>query len=462
MVIALGAGLAGLTAAHHLQRKGRDALVFERADEPGGLCRSMRADGFTFDRTGHVLHLRDTSLRAWLDEILPADTWLEVDRSSAVWSHETLTPYPFQANTAGLPVDVRLECLLGFIDTLRDDHPALGAIPDATPLAGGPSFLNVRPPVADDEPNFHDWILSTFGEGFAKHFFRPYNEKQWQRDLREITGDWVSWSIPRPELTDVLRGAITANDKAFGYNPHFLYPREGGIDRLPNAIAATLADDTIRTGCEVVALEAATRRVTVRDASGVENVHDAPAILSSLPLARLAAMTTDLPAPLREAATSLSAVSVRCIDLGVRGEAPFGDTQWVYVPERDAPFHRVGFPKALCPAMAPDGCYSVAAEIAFRADDDPGVDRHLAVTREHLAKMGAVPTDADVVTSHVDTIADAYVVFDKARRAALAPLLSFYVKHGVIPMGRYGTWDYLSMQDSLAHGRDAAEWSAAR
>ena len=155
-------------------------------------------------------------------------------------------------------------------------------------------------------------------------------------------------------------------------------------------------------------------------------------------------------------------MSIRNINIGVRGESPFGDTQWVYVPARDVPFHRVGFPASLCPAMAPSGHYSVAAEIAFNANEDPGLDAHLAATRKHLAAMGALPADADVVVSHVDTITDAYVVFDKARREALTPLLSFYAEHGVVPMGRYGTWDYLSMQDSLTHGRDAAAWAAAR
>jgi hypothetical protein len=32
----------------------------------------------------------------------------------------------------------------------------------------------------------------------------------------------------------------------------------------------------------------------------------------------------------------------------------------------------------------------------------------------------------------------------------------------VIPIGRYGTWDYLAMEDSLVHGRQAARWIAER
>ena len=116
MILILGAGLAGLSAAHHLD--GRERRVFERADEVGGLCRSIREAGFTFDYTGHLLHLREPAIREQVLALLPGG-WAHLSRSAWIHSHRTLTPYPFQANTAGLPLEVRLECLLGFIDTLR-------------------------------------------------------------------------------------------------------------------------------------------------------------------------------------------------------------------------------------------------------------------------------------------------------------------------------------------------------
>ena len=41
----LGAGIAGLTAAHHLQGQGHDVAVFEKRDRVGGNIRSQRVDG---------------------------------------------------------------------------------------------------------------------------------------------------------------------------------------------------------------------------------------------------------------------------------------------------------------------------------------------------------------------------------------------------------------------------------
>lgn len=455
MVLILGAGLAGLSAAYHLD--GRDRLVLERESEVGGLCRSIREHGFTFDYTGHLLHLRDADVRAWVLDLLPGG-WTHLHRSAWIHSHDVLTPYPFQANTAGLPLDVRLECLRGFIDTLRAPSAAALPVPPAVPLDPALPFLRVAPPAGTDEPTFLDWIHAQFGRGFARHFFVPYNGKMWRRSLDGITGDWVSWSIPRPELRDVLRGAITTNEKAFGYNPDFLYPTEGGIDHLPRSIARTLPSDVVRTNASVVELHAGTRRVTLEDGS-----HEIGAsVLSSLPLDVLCALTVDLPADLRADARRLSCVGIRAVNLGVRGAAAHPGAQWVYVPEPEVPFHRIGLPAALTPAMAPAGHHALVAEIAYVPHDDPGRDAHVQQTVAALQRMGFLASAGDVVHTRVVDIPRAYVVFDRARREVLPRLVRFFLDRGIVPMGRYGAWDYLAMEDSLVHGRQVADWTVAR
>ena len=57
-VFIVGGGLTGLVAGEQLGRMGVKAIVFEREAEAGGACRSIRDNGFTFDYTGHLLHLR--------------------------------------------------------------------------------------------------------------------------------------------------------------------------------------------------------------------------------------------------------------------------------------------------------------------------------------------------------------------------------------------------------------------
>ncbi|MCA9711947.1 MAG: NAD(P)-binding protein, partial [Myxococcales bacterium] len=66
-VVILGAGLTGLSTALHL--RGRPYLIAEREQRVGGKARSERRDGYTFDLTGHWLHLRDDGVRALVRDL---------------------------------------------------------------------------------------------------------------------------------------------------------------------------------------------------------------------------------------------------------------------------------------------------------------------------------------------------------------------------------------------------------
>jgi len=63
----VGAGLAGLACALHLQEAGIDAQVFEAADAPGGRVRTDRIDSFILDRGFQVLLEAYPECRRMLD-----------------------------------------------------------------------------------------------------------------------------------------------------------------------------------------------------------------------------------------------------------------------------------------------------------------------------------------------------------------------------------------------------------
>src|SRR5262249_27782351 len=122
----------------------------------------------------------------------------------------------------GLPPQVVLDCLLGL---LKAKYPAEFGL---TPPAGAPK-------------NFRDWVTRNFGEGIARHFMVPYNEKLLGVSLDELRPEYAERFIPRPSLEDVIKGALGFSRESLGYNAKFLYPREGGISALPRALAGALA-----------------------------------------------------------------------------------------------------------------------------------------------------------------------------------------------------------------------------
>ena len=115
-IVIIGAGLTGLSAAYHLEKKGFfDYKIFEKDASPGGLCRSVYQDGFTFDYTGHLLHISDPYFQSFVNTVVGMETLNSVHRRSFVYSHNVYTHYPFQVNLFGLPPATIAECIEGFV-----------------------------------------------------------------------------------------------------------------------------------------------------------------------------------------------------------------------------------------------------------------------------------------------------------------------------------------------------------
>ncbi|WP_137283445.1 NAD(P)/FAD-dependent oxidoreductase [Halorussus salinisoli] len=66
-VVVAGGGLAGLVAARHLAEAGADVRLFERHHDLGGRVRSLRRDGFVFDRGFQVFFTAYPAARRELD-----------------------------------------------------------------------------------------------------------------------------------------------------------------------------------------------------------------------------------------------------------------------------------------------------------------------------------------------------------------------------------------------------------
>jgi len=424
-VLIAGAGLAGLSTAHHLASS--SYRLIEREPEVGGLCRSIRKAGFTFDYTGHLLHLRRPEMRKLVAELLPEGSMLAIDRRSGIHSHGVFTEYPFQVNTYGLPLSVVRDCVNGFAEVMQHSGPPL------------------------EDPSFADWATATFGAGIARHFMVPYNEKLFRVGLDEMTADWVSWSIPRPTWADVVRGALGENRRTFGYNPQFLYPADGGIDHLPRALAARVARAETGVGIEAIDLSRKEAMLSTGERVAYER------LVSTLPLRRLLSIIDEVPSPVQQAAAALRAVSVLNLNLGFDRPCSL-PYHWIYFPEARLPFYRVGVYSNLAPASSPTGCSSFYVEISHRPEHPIDVDHACEASAAALCEVGLVPDGAALLVASPVEIPVAYVIHDRARRAALPLIHAFLESHGIRSTGRYGNWEYAAMEDALWQGREAAAW----
>ncbi len=91
-IVIIGAGPTGLSAAYHLEKKGfYDYKIFEKESNTGGLCRSVTQDGFTFDYTGHLLHIGDAYFRSFIEDVVGMQNLNTIHRRSFIYSQNTYT-----------------------------------------------------------------------------------------------------------------------------------------------------------------------------------------------------------------------------------------------------------------------------------------------------------------------------------------------------------------------------------
>lgn len=431
----LGAGLSGLSAAYHLsQRCCDDWRILEKTDRVGGLCASNRySNGFTFDQSIHILFSSDPYAAGLIKKLLGGNLKIQ-KRKARVYCQDVYTLYPWQVNTHGLPVEMVKECLLGVIKATYERDP-------------------------DSEPqNFEEWCYITFGDGIAKHFLIPYNQKLWAIDLKQMTDSWIKDRVLTPSLDDVIEGALDRKDKGFGPNSVFWYPKTNGIEALPNAFLNYLDRDKIEFNS--MANRIYWQEKQVADNMGRQYHYDK--LVSSLPLPTLIkCMQPELSPDLQAASGRLAHNTVIVVNIAVQKDnvSPY---HWVYFPEDKYLLHRVSFPKNFSKAMAPDGWSSITAEIAttkFR--QLPRGDKLIGRVITDLKEAKIITNGDHVEVKSVGSINPAYVIYNHTHRSNVDQLHRFLHENAIIPCGRFGEWEYFNMDHSILSGHNAVQASQA-
>jgi len=155
----------------------------------------------------------------------------------------------------------------------------------------------------------------------------------------------------------------------------------------------------------------------------------------------------------REAAAKLRCNHLWYLDaaLDVSCGKPY---HWIYWPEERYPFYRVGCYSHFSPALVPEGKAALYIELADRAE--PDLDALLPRIAAHLVEMGIIARPEQILFARKRKIDYAYVVFDHNYFESVATVQSFLLERRIISTGRYGGWNYSSMEDALLFGRDAA------
>lgn len=422
-ILIAGSGIAGCAAANELQTNGIDYLLVEKNIEPGGLTRSISVSDAHFDYTGHFLNLvRFKSPAALPYANLNDEDWMLVNRKSAVYIEGKMVPAPLQYNLFYLPEPEREKCI-------RDFH-------------NRPKINKIK--------TFKEYLLAGFGQAICDCFLFPYNEKIMDCNIEELSVDAVKRFFPAPDTEMIERGYSREGENlSTGYNSTFWYPKRYGIGLLAKGLAQNL--NGLLTCCPIESIDLTSRcAYTRRGRIFYERM------LTSIPLKRFCILTND--PMLHNFASALRHTRVFCLNLLFQA-APyefFKGSHWIYIPEKNIPFYRVGIYSHISPQMNPPMTTALYVEVAFSNNKTlPVISTLIDEIFLFLEKLGWAKRHMCSVLS-ANWIDCAYVYFDYNQKDMIEKIFNTLRNYNVYPIGRYGLWDYITMEDSIVSGIETA------
>jgi protoporphyrinogen oxidase len=435
--VVIGAGPAGLTAAHDLARQGLKVTVLDRGGSVGGIARTETYKGFHFDMGGHRFFTKKPEVQQLWEEVLGRD-FLKRPRLSRIYYRGSYFHYPLRP-----------------FETLRRLGP-LEALRIVASTLRWWAFPYER------EDTFEQWVTNRFGRRLFQTFFKTYTEKVWGLSCSELRAEWAAQRIRNLSMRALLLHALGPRQEVTSLIEAFHYPRLGP-GMMWRAMARGIEDggSTVRLGCDVVRIlrqGREVRAVEVQREGRLETISGTD-FVSSMPVTEFVKrLDPPAPAEVRQAAQGLRYRDFLTVCLIVDRAHLFPDN-WIYVHDPGVRMARIQNFKNWSPEMVPDpGKTSLGLEYFCNEGDDlwsRADEELLDLGRRELAKVG-LAAEAEVVDGCVFRVRNAYPVYDSAYAAHLRTIRSFMDGlENCRTVGRNGLHRYNNQDHSMLTARAA-------
>jgi protoporphyrinogen oxidase len=397
----LGAGPAGLTAAHVLAQRGVAGTVIEGSGAVGGIARTVEVDGYRFDLGGHRFFTKLPAVARLWDDML-GEEFLTRPRLSRIYYRGRFLAYPLVA---------------------RDVLARLGVVESARCAL---SYLaqQARPRRAPAE-TFEDWVTERFGRRLYEAFFRSYTEKVWGIPGTEIRAEWAAQRIKNFSLLlAVLSILRLRRSHVTTLIEEFRYPRLGP-GQMWEAFRARVEEGGIpvrlNRRCVGVRHEAGRVESITVSADGEEVEHPVDGVVSSMALGELVrALSPAAPDRVLEAAGRLRYRALRLVALMTDEPQPFPDN-WIYLHDPLVRAGRVQNFGAWSPDMVRPGTTCLGVEYFCFEDDDIWTmtqEDAVEMAARELGRIGLIDP-ARVTGGAAIGVPKAYPVYDGDYAASL-------------------------------------------
>ncbi|MFA6404799.1 MAG: protoporphyrinogen oxidase-like protein [Candidatus Paceibacterota bacterium] len=422
--VILGGGITGLSAGYVSKLP-----IYEANDIAGGICTSyyMRkgekkrlseppkdAESYHFEiGGGHWIFGGDPSIIQFIQNHSPFKRY---SRKASIYLPEKniFIPYPIQNNLYYLDKKSSAKVVDEIINVKVTEYKIL---------------------------TMSKWLKINFGQTLCNIFFHPFHKLYTANLYHKIAPqDPHKSPINMKEIMNGLRGK--ANPA--GYNTTFIYP-EHGLDSLMRSLEK---ECNINYGKKVVKIDIKKKIIKFSDSTTIGYNK----IISTLPLNKMIQMTG-----IKIGEEPHPSPAVLVINIGAKKGPKCPDDQWVYIPNSNTKFHRVGFYSNIDTSFLPksnrkkNDRTSIYVEKAYPENSKPNkkeIEEICQKTIKELQEWGWI----DEVDVYDPTWIETAYTWSWPNSSWKEKALKELEKNGIYQIGRYGRWIFQGIADSIKDG----------
>lgn len=443
--IILGAGLSGLTSGAALQARGHEVILVEKGPEVGGLARSHRVNGCTFDYGPHFL------FGERVHELL-RERFAGINLEQLSGTKEKMY---FKGKYFNFPFDPK-NILLKMNKS---------KIPGVVFQLALKNIFKHGP--ARRSQDVEEWVIQAVGSRIYEYIaLGDYIRKLYGIPPSRVSNEWgiqklkflARWQDS--SLTTLIARSFSEGSAVKGRVIH--YP-PGGIDSIAGGIAESFrhSGGTILLSAEATSVRHRIDGITVvcnQNGSEIELKGDF--LISTLPITRLVDILS--PSPPSQISQDVKSLKYRTLILLFLflGRNELLKHQCIYFPEDHYVFRRITEFKHLGPQMAPPGKTSLCVEITcFEGDAiwGKGQEELLHVVTEQLEGIGYLRRE-DMEGHQLQRIPFAYPVYELGYADVLDRVLNQLKSYpNMLSIGRQGLFFYNAMNSSILTSYELGE-----
>ena len=445
-ILVLGAGLSGLGAAWHINKKKPDLniTILERLPHLGGLAMSpLHENKYYLDFGPHFLTVETEELMNKI-KLLVGDDLLEMQRLCLLYFNNSYMSYPPS------PKNILFE---------------LGP---KTALLSTLSYIKSRIFYKKNFDNFEDWSKYNFGDHLYNIFFKPYTENFWGMKCTELASKWADARVSKMSFVKALMDLFiksVQNTSIMRDKLPMYYPKKGTGEfakKMAKELKDNGADLVLGSSIVSIKINKNSKKLKKFEVTSIENgskkVYHADYLLSTIPMTQFIGILEPTPPPIvTTSAKSLKFRSLLVMHI-VTKKKDILNAPYIYYHGRS--YHRLTESAKISKSLAPEGENMICVEKScFVGDEVWSYDKkklfELFIT--DLEKDGILRRE-DVIKTFLMKEEHVYPVYAKNFNKPL----DIVKKHlDDVPnfryLGRPGAFLYLDMDQSLERSFKIAE-----